>query len=56
VEDRQDQLLDLKQNFDDLIIKNKSIDEDVEQMKKQIAEMTNLASMRRDKDYLIIDI
>lgn len=61
--------MDLKHNFDDLIIKNKSIEEgkgclvcvsklvvDVEQMKKQINEMTYLTNMRKDKDFLVIDI
>jgi hypothetical protein len=50
--ERQDQLVELKSNFDELIIKNKQIEVDIEQMRKQINEMANLANMRKDRDYL----
>jgi len=53
---RQGQLAELKRNFEDLIVKNKQIEEHVEQMKKQINEMTTLANMRKEKDFLVIDI
>jgi hypothetical protein len=49
-------LIDLKRNFEDLIVKNKSIEEDVVQMRKQINEMTELANMRKEKDFLVVDI
>ncbi|TNV86558.1 hypothetical protein FGO68_gene998 [Halteria grandinella] len=56
VTERQDQLVDLKLNFDELIIKDKQIEDDIEQMKRQINEMTNLANMRKERDYLNEDI
>ena len=49
--DRKSILVDLKENYEDLIVKSKSIEEDLSEMQKQIAEMSNLMNLRKEKDY-----
>ncbi len=56
VKDKQDQLQDLKHTQQDLALIEQQLDDEKQEMRKKIEEMSVLSGLRRERDEALVEI